>query len=94
MKMKKVLAATFATVALAGSGLVTASPSMAASCGFTDPGPYNSPYYNHCGSNNVMIQIDYPFWNRTKCVGPGITYLDPGSSSLDRPTNAYYIGGC
>lgn len=86
-------------------GAITfAAPSSAAVCGWTplatdglgggsDDGNVQKGVYNHCGSTNVEIRVQYHYASRDMCVTPGETILwaNPNLGALQ---NAYYIGLC
>jgi hypothetical protein len=88
------VAAGMLATAPASSAAPEATPgTTAVSCGFgSDASAY---YYNHCGSGEILIRIDYPFSNSTRCVNPGTSFLQWRTGSyFTNPTNAYYIGSC
>lgn len=100
---KRVGATLSVATALVMGGLVTtAAPSFAAVCGFQGtptPGiggnvaPWEEANYNHCGTGNVKIRVQYYYAERDYCVTPGNTtlYANPNLGALKF---AYYIGAC
>lgn len=68
----------------------------AAACGYTGNSGTNAgnlnAYYNHCGTGNVRVQIDYQVGNDFRCVSPGVTWI---RYQIWNPvTNIFAVGGC
>ena len=79
------------------------SPAQAAVCGFEgvttdsigggDDGKYEAGKYNHRGTGNVTVQIDYVYANERYCVTPGVTEF-AANPNLGAVTNIYAVGEC
>ena len=85
-----------ASTSLEAQSLTPAAVAAATPCGYlgntgTNAGNLNANY-NHCGSGNVRVQIDYQVGNDFRCVSPGITWI---RYQIWNPvTNIFAVGGC
>jgi|ERR1044072_4609371 hypothetical protein len=63
----------------------TAKPKLAGMpCGYAGyiEGGGSQPWYNHCGSTRVEIQVDHVFWGTTYfCAGPGEQAIPQGNNT-------------
>ncbi|MFD5269005.1 DUF6355 family natural product biosynthesis protein [Streptomyces sp. NPDC058335] len=92
----RLVAAAFSAVLLAGTALsggaqaATGGNVSAQGCGYYEAGDY--AYYGHCGSGNVIIEIDWDSsWEESWwCVGPGETQL----GRAEDVDFAHYVGNC
>ena len=94
--------AALASPALAQASDLSPSPSVtdvepeAVACGYTGNHPSHDSWYvagyNHCGTGNVKVQIDYFIGNDTKCVGPGLSTFQ--NNAINQISNIFYIGSC
>ncbi|MCP2048875.1 UNVERIFIED_ORG: hypothetical protein J3D58_002947 [Paenarthrobacter nicotinovorans] len=71
-----------------------ASVAQAASCGFQGKNneAYDAVHYNHCGSGNVYVQIDYWIGTGNACLGPGMSSIT--SFPWNRVQNVFAVGSC
>ena len=100
---KRILSILLGSSLLAGGVTMAAAPAQAAVCGFEgvttdswgggDDGKYEAGRYNHCGTGNIKVQIDYVYANETKCVTPGVTEF-AANPNLGAVTNIFAVGKC
>lgn len=100
---QKTLSFVLGSSFLVGGMALVAPPAQAAVCGFEgvttdsigsgDDGKYEAGKYNHCGTGNVTLQIDYVYANERYCVTPGVTEF-AANPNLGAVTNIYAVGEC